>query len=383
MKGKAIMVLLLLLPIHASITRAWQPTAVHVANRSDERKLRPGSKVQIRNPSGSITITGWKRDTMRATATSTDGAPVDVVFGETSSASLTVTIATTATNSRSRINLDVSLPRETAIELASAFGGVSLTNTAGAAIVQSRDGNITVSKTAGRIVVKTINGNVEAQSVGSLVATSERGTVRVSRAANTVTIVTGGGINADEIGGDLIAKSTKNGGVNVNRARGLVDLSVVNGGVIVRNADGDVRIASINGGVHVVCVKGRVEVGNINGQVTLERLDGDVDAVTSNTPIQFTGAIYAGRRYRLKSHIASVSMTLPPNTPGFTATLSSYKGGIETDFPLATGSPFSNRRFIGRYRAGEDNRISIQLDSFNGTVKLIRTASAISGECSR
>ncbi len=232
-------------------------------------------------------------------------------------------------------------------------------------------------------VVRTKGGNVQATRIGSLVVTSQRGSVRVSGTTGTVTIETRGSISVEVVGGNLVAKSTGNGGASVTNARGLVDLSVVNGGVHVRSADGDVRVASINGGVSITCIKGRVEVSNVNGSIALTNVGGDVDATTSNSPIEFRGVIYAGRRYRLKSHAASVSMALPPDTPGFTATLSSYRGGMETDFPLATESPFTSRRLIGRYKDHGDELTLVELDSFNGTIKLIKDAATSTTDCRR
>lgn len=330
MKSRTLTVMLSLLmtasvPMTGTVARSQ--SASPQAAGAVERKLEPGGGIRISNSFGSITITGWDRDTVRAQV-SHDGA-AEVVFTTTPAKVSVLNVA--PGRSGKRIDLSVMLPRDAVIESASA----------------------------------------------------DKGDVSVSGIDGSVMIVSGGSISAEGIGGDLVGKATGNGGADVTRVRGLVDLAVVNGGVTIRDAGGDVRVASISGGVDVACVKGRVEVGNVNGPITLTNISGDVEATTSNSPVGFNGAIHPDRRYRLKSHNGSVEMRLPPDAPGFTATLSSYRGGMETDFPLVVQSPFSTRRFIGRYREGGDGRTSIQLDSFNGEVKLVKLDSVAQSDCRR
>ncbi len=68
-----------------------------------------------------------------------------------------------------------------------------------------------------------------------------------------------------------------------------------------------------------------------------------------------------------------VEMILPDNTPGFDATLSSYRGVIETDFNLHMKSPVSDgtqqRRMVGHFGKG---KARITLDSFEGFVRLTK-----------
>lgn len=317
-------VLLLLLTAHLSAPRLVAQSATAPPQSGDvvERKVAADTKIRVRNAFGNIVIKNWDRDTVRA-GTSTDAAKVSLSVTAAKSLILSVTPG----RGGRRAELAVSLPRGVVIETVDAAGNVTATN---------------------------IDGSV--------------------------VIAAGGDINAVEIGGDLVAKAAS-GEINVSRVRGLVDLSIVNGGVNVRDASGDVRVASINGGVRVACVEGRVEVGNVNGSIMLADIGGDVDATTSNSSVEFTGTLRPGRRYRLKSHNGTIEMRLPSDSIGFTATLSSYGGGIETGFPLAVQTPFSTRRLIGRYREGGDGRTSIYLDSFGGGVKLSKEIAATKPDC--
>jgi hypothetical protein len=68
-----------------------------------------------------------------------------------------------------------------------------------------------------------------------------------------------------------------------------------------------------------------------------------------------------------------VEMLLPANPSGFNATLSSYRGLVESDFTLTTKQQASdaahNRRRVGTYGNG---KAQITLDSFEGFVRLTR-----------
>jgi len=76
-----------------------------------------------------------------------------------------------------------------------------------------------------------------------------------------------------------------------------------------------------------------------------------------------------------------VEMILAAKTPGFNATLSSYRGIVESDFPLKiiqpaankeparAGDQETNKRLNGRFGKGGPQ---IMLDSFEGLVRLTR-----------
>jgi hypothetical protein len=79
----------------------------------------------------------------------------------------------------------------------------------------------------------------------------------------------------------------------------------------------------------------------------------------------------------------SVEFTLQENPTGFTAALSSYRGVIENEFQLANQQASQheenvNRRIIGRYG---DGQAQISLDTFDGRVKLGKSATDAVKEC--
>jgi hypothetical protein len=138
----------------------------------------------------------------------------------------------------------------------------------------------------------------------------------------------------------------------------------------------------LTGDVSVRCSKGRAEVSSASGTITLVGIAGDAEASTASGEVTFAGLIRAGGNYRLKSLSGSVIMTIQSDAPGFTATLSTYSGGLETEFPLKVESPVQrgamNRRLTGTFGNGE---AKISLDSFSGEVKIAKGTAARLKEC--
>jgi Putative adhesin len=176
---------------------------------------------------------------------------------------------------------------------------------------------------------------------------------------------------------------TSSGDVEVEDANGLVDVITTSGAIVVKNARSDVRALSLNGRIEIQCARGRVDVSNMDGPITLSGVIGDASVTATNSDVRFSGAIRAEGRYYLKSMSGTVEMEAPPNSPGFTASLSSYRGGIETDFSLKTNkaktsnSPV-NRRLIGRHGNGQ---AQITLDSFDGKVRLSKMDAGALKDC--
>ncbi|HEY0006714.1 MAG TPA: DUF4097 family beta strand repeat-containing protein [Pyrinomonadaceae bacterium] len=177
------------------------------------------------------------------------------------------------------------------------------------------------------------------------------------------------GVILDQVG--AVEVKTRSGPVEVSNAGGLVDVITTSGPVKVSNAASDVRALSISGAVDIKCARGRVDVSNTDGPITLFGIGGDVDANSANSNVYLMGPIREDGSYHLKSMSGMVELkTRPPASLGLTVTLSSYRGGIETDFPIRTeqGTQInqSEQRLIGRFGNG---RAQIMLDSFDGPVK--------------
>ncbi len=176
---------------------------------------------------------------------------------------------------------------------------------------------------------------------------------------------------------------TRSGNIEIEDAKGLVELTTSSGAIRVLHARSGVQAVSIAGPIEVRCALGRVDVTNTNAPIDLYNVDGDVSAIAANSSVRFASKLQEDGRYYLRSMSGRVEMILAANTPGFNASLSSYRGIVESDFPLKTiqlnankkinrdGEKEITRRLNGKFGKGGPQ---IMLDSFEGSVRLTRTA---------
>jgi len=315
-----------------------------------EVKLARGGKVVISSRAGNIIVTGWDKDTVQASASS-DSGPEPIETQTTGDPSHTRLLLTASTPSGRRfgreVRLEVKVPRYSDIET-----------------LDGQRGDIVISDVEGTTVINTGNGDVKVIRVGPL---------KVSRRS--------GDFTARDVKGDLTARSFT-GDIVVENVTGLVDVAATNGDLTIHNGGGDVRANSAMGGIEIRCAKGRAEVSSASGSITLTGVGGDADASTASGEVIFTGLLRANGNYRLKSLSGEVVMTIQPDAPGFTATLSTYSGGLDTDFPLKVENPVQrgpiNRRLTGQFG---DGQAKIALDSFSGTVKIAKGTAAALKTC--
>jgi DUF4097 and DUF4098 domain-containing protein YvlB len=376
------------------------------------RKLAPGTRVAIRNLNGPVTVKGWDRDSVEATA-GDQSSEIRIYDDPSLHGGIMITPDVQGHRRGGEVHLIVSLPHSVHIDqittthgniqVTGIEGGVSLKSGAGdidavqvgaltvntgagrvhvqtvggAATVQTGGGDVRVESVSGAASVSTGGGTVVASNVGGLTVRTGGGDIHASTVNGSASIQTGGGdVRLKDIKGDLIGK-IMSGDIDAENIDGLVDLTVTSGDVRVRNAGRDVRITTISSQIDVRCVKGRVEARSADGAIVLEGIGGDVDARSTSGEVSFYGAIQASGHYILKSTSGPVRMAIPAETSGFTATMSSYNGEIETEFPLKIDSPVNrppvNRKIIGAFG---DGRAQITLDSFNGSATLAKRAAA-------
>ena len=304
-------------------------------------KVARNARIAVSSRMVNVRIIGIDGDTLEATATSDEGTHTvkAQTSGDEANPKIMIYVPLTPGRHTDRdVNLLIKLPRYAPIEA-----------------VESLTGDIDVSGIDAPVVVNTNNGQITVARVASLKASTRHGE-----------------ITAREIKGDTTARSS-NGDLTLENIGGDVDVAAINGSLNVRNAAGDLRANLTVGEVVAYCIKGRAEVNTVSGSIQLFGVTGDVEAVSTSGEVTFAGRIRAGGRYKLKSISGAIEMHIQPDAPGFTATLMTYNGDIETLFPLKLDSQASggsmNRRIIGRFG---DGSAQLLLDSFNGGVRLAK-----------
>lgn len=379
------------------------PTPVPAA----EVKLQRGDKVTVRNRSGSIKIVGWDRDTIEATATGDHGPEeVRIEFSSVGIGGRTWTIIPSSVRSHF-LPLQIAPPRSKSSSQAAkppqpyVVQGSPLATTPAPPVDHSTTLIVVPPPASAAPVAKTapakpakplppaqsepqepkaapkvygpttrekkIYTEREQQRIGNVdlnVKVPRYAIVTVSNVSGDVEIVDlEGAVNIGSTSGNILVANV-----------GSVDIKSQSGNIDVKSVNGNVCASAISGNVKVNCAKGRVDVNSVSSAIKLSGIGGDVEATTTSGEVFYLGNVRPGGRYRLKAMSGEVIMAIQSESPGFTATLSSYSGDIETDFPLTLESPIGSspvqRRITGRYG---DGNVQIQLDSFNGTVKLSRS----------
>ena len=324
------------------------PASVYVMPLPGQEQVTPLSMKVARNVRVAVTsqrvnihINGVDGDTLEASATSDEGPyPVKAQnSGDEANPKVLIYVPVTMVRRAAHeINLYVKLPRYVTIDA-----------------VESSTGDIQVSGMEAPVAVNTNNGAITVVRVASLKASTRHGD-----------------ITAREIKGDAVARST-NGDLTFENIGGAVDAAATNGSLNVQNAAGDLRANMTVGDVTAQCIKGRAEVNTVSGAIELVGVGGDIEAISTSGEVSFTGRIRNGGRYRLKSISGAIEMHIQPDAPGFTATLTTYNGEIDTAFPLKLESQASggstNRRLVGRFG---DGSTQLTLDSFSGGVQLAK-----------
>jgi DUF4097 and DUF4098 domain-containing protein YvlB len=312
-------------------------------------KLERGGKVVVSNRNGMIRITGWDSDMVEARAEGEEGPEaVQVrVAGEGPRSRVALSVPAVGGRGHNReINLEIKLPRYADLES-----------------IESYRGDIEVTGLEGTVSVSTGHGSLTIKNVGSLKAVTRNGDVIVSG-----------------VKGDASLKS-QNGDLTIDNITGAVDLAATNGNILVRSAGSSVQANSASGDIELRCVKSNANVNTASGSIMLVGVGGNIDANTASGDVLFKGTMRAGGNYRLKTISGQVEMAVQADPPGFTATLITYSGEIETDFPLTVNAPLTgpiNRRIVGVYK---DGQTQLTLDSFSGTVSIVKAAAGSQPAC--
>lgn len=194
------------------------------------------------------------------------------------------------------------------------------------------------------------------------------------------------------VGIKVIATSWS-GSISVKGVRGPLDIHSQSADVDIRDAGSRLDLESLSGDVTVNGVAGESNVHTISGSLTLtgargdvivETVSGDIDlrdinarqirAHTTSGEIGFVGQILDGGRYEFNTHSGEISLGLPASI-GAELSVSTFSGGIESDFPITLKA---GQHGIG---AGQAKRLSFTVgrgsarviaETFSGDINLKR-----------
>jgi hypothetical protein len=185
---------------------------------------------------------------------------------------------------------------------------------------------------------------------------------------------------------------TLSGDIELQRITKSVEAWSANGTIIMRNSRGRVRLETISSEI-IASDLATDEAGDqffaksVSGEITLAKLaHTHVEASSSNSSIDFTGALVEGGLYTLKSHSGSVTLTLPADSSFQLNAKVHHSGEIVTEFPIRQvpvmlsdnprnsapvgGALLQDGRLTGVTGRGDRRAATLILSSFSGTVHL-------------
>jgi DUF4097 and DUF4098 domain-containing protein YvlB len=165
-----------------------------------------------------------------------------------------------------------------------------------------------------------------------------------------------------------VSVGTVHGEVAVRGAAQRVWAHSVQGDVFVEGARGRVVAETVNGAIEIQDVSGDVVAETVNGEVILEDVhSAQVEVVTTNGDIRFTGAIERKGRYSFTNHNGDIALSIPESTSA-TVSVSTFSGAFDTAFPVTLTDTRDGGRRVSFIMG--DGAARIELQSFGGKIAL-------------
>lgn len=377
-------------------------------------ELSSGATVSVTNPSGRITISGWRESyaelhvIKRANRHREDLSLVQIEISNTPSRLEIRTIYERNRNIRVDVEIEIKVPMNVNIDAArSNSGDISVTNVDGHVVAATTSGNLDVShigdyarigSTSGDLEIAGIKGRLDASSSSGTIRAHDTGPAMVSATSGDVTLTgasgnsdahsSSGNVTLERVRGDVLASSSS-GNVRVFDVTGNARLKSMSGEVIADKITGSITASSISGGVRLtggtesieahstsddVVIRGatgRIDAGSVSGNVRMyDVVSSEVDAGSTSGDIEYYGSLNDGGSYTFESLSGNVKIAVPPQNCGFNLSASTFSGEIDTDFEIkVTGlrSSGGNRRLEGVSGKG---CARLKAKSFSGNVTI-------------
>jgi DUF4097 and DUF4098 domain-containing protein YvlB len=256
--------------------------------------VRPGTRLDVNNFGGSITVKAWNQNTVRVQADHSSRDEIDISAGPT-------VVAVRSSSSRGAphsIDYIISVPAATSLTLSGVYTDIT---------VEGVTGEVTAESVQGEIICRGGAGNVSLKSVeGALTLANARGRIDLNTVDDNITV--------SDVVGDISAESVDGDITLTNIESSNIDLTTVDGGV---SYDGTIK----DGGHYSLSTHdGDVELGiptGTNATVSVSTFDGDFDAdfpvsVTNTTKRRFTFTLGTGSaRVELESFDGDIHLRRP------------------------------------------------------------------------
>lgn len=261
--------------------------------------VRPGSRLDVNNFGGSITVKAWNQSTVRVQADHSSHDQIEIAAGPT-------VVSVRSSSQRGgphTVDYIISVPAATNLTLSGVYTDIT---------VEGVTGEVTAESVQGEIICRGGSGNVSLKSVeGALTLEKARGRIDLNTVNDNITVT--------DVVGDITAESV-DGDINLtNIESSNIDITTVDGGV---SYDGTIK----DGGHYSLSTHdGDVELGvppGTNATVSVSTFDGDFEAdfpvsVTNTTKRRFTFTLGSGSaRVEVESFDGDIHLRRPGQLGG-------------------------------------------------------------------
>jgi DUF4097 and DUF4098 domain-containing protein YvlB len=181
-------------------------------------------------------------------------------------------------------------------------------------------------------------------------------------------------VTMDGVQGDVFANTVR-GDIVIKGGNGVTAKSV-EGEVQIEGARGKVNVSSVNEKIRITDTTGDITAESINGGISLIGIDSkSVEASTVNGNIVYEGKLAEGGRYSFGTHNGDLSLGVPESANA-TFTIRTYQGSFSTDLPLPGVSRADIQRGKRVVTTLGNGSADVSLETFGGSIRVRRGTAA-------
>lgn len=230
------------------------------ADEEIDRSLDAASDghVDVSNIAGSVTVTGWSRNTVEVTGTL--GRNVEELVFERNGDRIEIKVKVPKRGGRGiDSDLHINVPKKSTLDIGTVSADIDVSDVTGEQSLHSVSGDITTVYTGADLEAESVSGDIEISGNG----------VAGEVSASTVS----GDLELIRVSGDVEAESVSGSIVVDEGSFSRADLGTVNGGIVFQGElkkNGRLSIETVNGSVDVKfagAVSAKFEVDTFNGGI--------------------------------------------------------------------------------------------------------------------
>ncbi|MCH7830840.1 MAG: DUF4097 family beta strand repeat protein [Proteobacteria bacterium] len=243
----------------------------------------PNGHIDISNIAGSVTVSGWSRNTVEVTGTLDRNVKELIV--ERDGDTVTIKVKVPRNSGRgidSRLHINV--PQNSSLDIGTVIADIDVTEVGGEQELHTVSGDVNVEYTGADMQVESVSGDIE------VIGDGVDGELEVSTVSGNVTLIrVSGRVSADSVSGDIVFRAAlgEGGKLSIETVTGDVDVDFI-GAVSarfevdtfngrIRNCFGPKaeRTSKYAPGWELKFIEGegsgRVEISTVNGDVNICR----------------------------------------------------------------------------------------------------------------